>query len=1591
MYRKLWLVILTLTCAVGGAWAGTVSHTVTTGPTTNDWATTISVPRFDTTLGTLTQINFSLTVTASGTLTVHNTDPVRKHGCDISFDAEVTLGRPNGTTILLCSPHWSGNVNQVNENSDFTFTIPAYSATTGTTTPPPTSDLGLFSGAGSIALPIRSRNLATLIGPWAGMFTYSADMQTSVSLTVTYIYAPPWYDPPVDVRCYLAPPTGAPGALTLADITYKRSNILERFVCPLCGYSVGVPRNCPDLWGIHPAQNPAMVDMEQSNYRITGIPDWAMPAAASDLVWHNRATGTSFYRAVIGLPFHPAVETFPGSGVLINNPSDPRSYRWQVHVRVALQQPVDVDNDGDTAGPQDIHSDAQLMVVFLPPGAAFPTGDPAAVSGAVAIPPGGGSPASGVFDPGTPYTIPPDSFGVGRVFLRWRNNPGDPASAWRWSADPSVGAPTGPPVIWGTYFVSRVQVPWTQDTWRQGQAEQATFSGGDYQSGSFLARVLVGPLVGGMRDDLFMPGATTPRRNFTIINRATNRRASLDNLQGALLQPLVAPPGVTSAGRNDLRPVIPDSAVRMGPTGANLGQVPASAIDPSHWVQVSLPSFQPSSEGGDLLSHVPANNWGYRGLAAVYEDLWPLDTAHTNPRTNNGVWDYQISASLNDGGDGTADLIEEFCPFDLQISVDKTTGLQAPAGTAEPGRVAPGTPSLLPDTTVAASGGVPPGRLAFPSNLSLNSPFTVANTGNVVVPPVLIAANQSLALPVEAGNRMRSLARLLGANPVWMPVAPYTTLAASLLPGLSGEAAGWGTVGATAQGNANAPLPLGQALGQYSGQVVYFQDVNGSGALDFVNGQTGAVTNTGVTNFDPNRDEPLEPVASVPTSLRVVETRLPFNDYYAADTEPVIRFDYDPATGVPTNLQFIWVSNRTGLALGSNINEVAPAAVDSAGAAQPSYPGNLVFGNAGLVQAGDYRSWLWGAPAPYDQYNAYALTNTTAAASPGAVNSTPMTFNDLSTPPRHWVFWHRSVPRAGGLESTLRWKGSDVPGWPGTDAAIYAPGVIQQGIRGFADPAGNGVWLFWAEGAEGHQTLHYRWNFTGAADAKEGLLPVTNAVNPDQRSDLITDFASGEAIRKPPVGPFVYVKDPSAFLWTHAGLPNQVHVVFSGFLSRQQNEDLCWAAFDQASMQDGSKNWGKLTFPRVVNNPVLPYTNATGTARAGEQLEGSGLRQTFNSRHLDWFVSSTYGTTNSADDPHLYLGLFFSGAPTTPRLYDVTFAGAPTYSRARGVYTGTPVFTPIAGSPALPWTSPVNPQVGGGPVTLQLEPASGTVTFSAPLFNTANPSDPGAVFNRNLAGLGTLTNLVLFADYTPFLHRITTSDANDDCPNAFAEADSADPNQLRLVFLWRRAYSQKDTPHFGRTGFMYKTWTLGTQVGQPPFVGGTPTVAAWNGTSFTDLVQDTDYTINAASGLVSMIPDGNYAATSRGVFWLRSTAEGARIRITYTGPNGGRVEEHRVIGWSREVPVPVDTVQNEGPLRAAAERYAVSNGLGGSMSVWRYWLTWASPRGIYDLRLPAPLNAGSVVQQSSDVYCATLMPAYGQALREQEVDWQNVQ
>jgi hypothetical protein len=274
-------------------------------------------------------------------------------------------------------------------------------------------------------------------------------------------------------------------------------------------------------------------------------------------------------------------------------------------------------------------------------------------------------------------------------------------------------------------------------------------------------------------------------------------------------------------------------------------------------------------------------------------------------------------------------------------------------------------------------------------------------------------------------------------------------------------------------------------------------------------------------------------------------------------------------------------------------------------------------------------------------------------------------------------------------------------------------------------------------------------------------------------------------------------------------------------------------------------------------------------------------------------------------------------------------------------------------------------------VTLTINPASGMVQWSSPLFNPDNPSDNMAVFNET--NTPDIVDVVVYADYTPFIRRATTDRADDDTPSAFHNAGDSG----RLTVFWRRSYGDTDTPHFGRPSFMHRSWTRSIQVGRPAIDSIRAVI---------DLTEDPTETatnvtysvLSDANGVIEITPDP--ATSTRRI--------GHRIEVQYDDANGVlREEQHRVIGWSLETPIPVNTVTSEGPVRAIAETYEVdpdgSAGSGDEFDTVRYWLAWASPRGVYDMRPAA--GDGQRVHRSSDVYLAVVAPEHSSLIADLEV------
>ncbi len=484
------------------------------------------------------------------------------------------------------------------------------------------------------------------------------------------------------------------------------------------------------------------------------------------------------------------------------------------------------------------------------------------------------------------------------------------------------------------------------------------------------------------------------------------------------------------------------------------------------------------------------------------------------------------------------------------------------------------------------------------------------------------------------------------------------------------------------------------------------------------------------------------------------------------------------------------------------------------------------------------------------------------------------------------------------------------------------------------------------------------------------------------------------------------------------------------------------ADFPYNSAQD---NFGKVPFPRVAGQTygAAPYAttdargmsaviDAAGDVRGyvGEQLQSSPRREAFQAHDIDWLVTYDYETdpdwqtwltdaapkptTADYDDPMLYVGVVTDdGTGAAQSLYAVEWSeGA--YNAATGLYQVLPRLIGLdvlsgslaelpdpadpANDPALPhpnddsatdaiyWRAigGVNAKAllaprarqeamdGSAPeglpaVMLTINPASGMVQWSSSLFNPDNPFDSQAVFNEQ--NTPNIVDVVMYADYTPFTRRATTDMADDDSPSAFWNAGDSG----RLTVFWRRSYADTDTPHFGRPSFLYKTYTRAIQVGRPPIAG--------MGSVIDRTVHPTgaapDVTYNVLSPANGVIEIGTSPATSL-------SRIGHRIAVTYTdGAGVSRTEQHRVIGWSLETPVPINAVTSEGPLRVIPEVYDVDPGSGDVFTTVRYWLAWSSSRGVYDMRGAAA--DGQRVHQSPDVYLAVVAPEHSSLIADLQV------
>ncbi|MFW5866234.1 MAG: hypothetical protein ACOCX2_00365, partial [Armatimonadota bacterium] len=733
-------------------------------------------------------------------------------------------------------------------------------------------------------------------------------------------------------------------------------------------------------------------------------------------------------------------------------------------------------------------------------------------------------------------------------------------------------------------------------------------------------------------------------------------------------------------------------AVRFGLSGA---MVPIGSPDFLQEVFADIPPYQPPSvpatSGDGYFANDIDNDWGYRGTMLAfnrpsddgdqYDTNTTWDVYYLSPETGEkfvspdppnlpigqgqAEWvcsvcgssysrdipgdecqycgnDFTTGADLPDPLISWDSLVaEEYDPFGVQVSVLREAAMAAEQGVVDLGWVAPGVA----------------GDDAWPSDVSNRSEMPVRNEGNIGVLSGMRAASllgtgvdgavrsylrraQTVPITLQTLFRYRpGPAEFGGAN--WQLLQQDATGAAGevatalLQAGVRGEATG-------PYADRIKPVPLGQPLGNYANDMMLFVDINPDAAdrgyLEFFSPIHGS-TSTQYHAFNPEIDEPYEPVVTLATRARVVESRLPQNDLLSQDLTPTLL--YDAGLG---NLQSLWVGRR--------IVSGTPDPV----------PHNVFYANADLNEdaaVGDpvYRGWLWDAPD---------ATPLTTSDTPTVNNTSPTAYVDENTGDR-WAMWRRSMTAQAGASSQLHFATSADEDWTvDPNNYIFGSSGAQGGLTGFVrEGAPNAHWQLWQAGPDGREHIRYRWEW----DPTAGVIPsderlMLSNTSAGLRADFFevedaVDPAIVHSYRKPAVNPFTYVRQPSVWgemVENADGVEQfQMDVVYTGHLRSLGNSDICWSRFNFGDptnadfpFNGAGDNFGKVPFPRVVGTTYRDLVTSPTDARGmpavrdvdgevrgyvGEQLESTPRRRSYQGRDIDWLVTREKQDPADEDNP----------------------------------------------------------------------------------------------------------------------------------------------------------------------------------------------------------------------------------------------------------------------------------------------------------------------------------------------------------------------
>jgi len=169
--------------------AATIPYTQSFPLSNGNWNGNFTIPQFNSALGNLTEVDFTMDGSVVGNVTATNTD-VAPEDITTNIAANLYLKNPGGaTTIVLSAPDWTttdtavpvgGNVTHNNEN--------AVDPETNSYFPANGTKFTQFIGAGSISLPVNAQDATSASA--GGNVDASLASESSADVEVDYQYTP---------------------------------------------------------------------------------------------------------------------------------------------------------------------------------------------------------------------------------------------------------------------------------------------------------------------------------------------------------------------------------------------------------------------------------------------------------------------------------------------------------------------------------------------------------------------------------------------------------------------------------------------------------------------------------------------------------------------------------------------------------------------------------------------------------------------------------------------------------------------------------------------------------------------------------------------------------------------------------------------------------------------------------------------------------------------------------------------------------------------------------------------------------------------------------------------------------------------------------------------------------------------------------------------------------------------------------------------------------------------------------------------------------------------------------------------------------